>query len=267
MASMDLRIKDKKALVTGSSAGIGFAIATGLAREGAAVVLNGRSPEGLADARSRLLAELPDAQVETVVADVGTAAGSANLIEAVPDIDILVNNAATFEMTPFAEIADAEWTRYFETNVMSGVRLSRHYLDRMLSRAEGRVIFISTDAAVYMAQEMLHYSVTKTAALALARGLAEMTRGTAVTVNSVMPSATATERMGEMVGAIASGSGQTPEEVETGMFQNVLPTSLIQRFVDPEEIANLVVYLASPLASATNGDVVRAEGGVVRSLL
>jgi NAD(P)-dependent dehydrogenase (short-subunit alcohol dehydrogenase family) len=264
---MDLQIEGKKALVTGSSAGIGFAIATGLAKEGAAVVLNGRNHDGLEEARNRLLAEVPDARVETVVADVGTAAGCATLVEAVPEVDILVNNAATFEMVPFAEIADAEWVRYFEINVMSGVRLARHYLDGMLSRDAGRVIFISTDAAVHMAQEMLHYSVTKTAALALSRGLAEMTRGTAVTVNSVMPSATATERMGEMVGGIAAQTGQTPAEVEAAMFRDALPTSLIQRFIDPVEIANLVVYLASPLASVTNGDAVRAEGGVVRSLL
>lgn len=264
---MDLQLKGKKALVTGSSAGIGFAIATGLAREGARVVLNGRSPESLEDARARLSEEVPGATVATVAADVGTAAGAAALIEAVPEVDILVNNAATFEMVPFAEIADDEWIRYFEVNVMSGLRLSRHYLDGMLSRDDGRIVFISTDAAIHMAQEMLHYSVTKTAALALARGLAEMTRGTAVTVNSVMPSATATERMGEMVSGMAEQTGQTPEEFEAAMFQNALPTSLLQRFLAPAEIANLVVYLASPLAGATNGDTVRAEGGVVRSLL
>jgi NAD(P)-dependent dehydrogenase (short-subunit alcohol dehydrogenase family) len=264
---MDLQLNDKKALVTGSSAGIGFAISTGLAREGATVVLNGRNPESLAAARARLLGEVPEAEVETVVADVATAAGSAGLIEAIPDVDILVNNAATFAMQPFAEISDAEWSRYFETNVMSGMRLSRHYLHGMLSRDDGRIVFISTDAAVHMALEMLPYSVTKTAALALARGLAEMTRGTRVTVNSVMPSATATERMGEMVSGMAGQTGQTPAEFEAAMFQNALPTSLLERLIEPQEIANLVVYLASPLSSATNGDAVRAEGGVVRSPL
>jgi 3-oxoacyl-[acyl-carrier protein] reductase len=262
---MDLQLNDKKALVTGSSAGIGFAIAAGLAREGATVVLNGRGPETLAAARARLLGKVPGAAVETVVADVATAEGCATLIEAVADVDILVNNAATFEMAPFAEIPDAEWSRYFETNVLSGMRLSRHYLDGMLARDDGRILFISTDAAVHMAVEMLPYSVTKTAALALARGLAEMTRGTRVTVNSVMPSATATERMGEMVSGMAGQQGQTPEEFEAAMFQNALPSSLLQRFLEPAEIANLVVYLASPLSSATNGDAVRAEGGVLRS--
>jgi 3-oxoacyl-[acyl-carrier protein] reductase len=264
---MDLELNDKTALVTGSSAGIGFAIATGLAREGAAVVLNGRGADSLAAARERLLAEVPGARVETVVADVATAAGAEALTAAVPAVDILVNNAATFDIAPFAEIPDAEWSRYFETNVMSGVRLARHYLPGMLARDEGRIVFISTDAAVNMSTEMLHYSVTKTAALALARGLAEMTAGTKVTVNSVMPSATATERMKEMIGGIAEGSGQSPAEVEAGFFATNLQTSLLRRFAEPEEIASLVTYLASPRAILTNGDAVRAEGGIVRSLV
>ncbi len=253
--------------MTGSSAGIGYAIAEGFAREGAKVVVNGRDAERLGQARERLLAAVPGAEVTGVVADVGTAEGAAAVIEAAPEVDVLVNNVSSFELRPFAEISDEEWERYFRTNVLSGVRLSRHHLDRMLARNSGRILFVSSDAAVDMAVEMLHYSVTKTATLALARGLAELTKGTRVTVNAVLPGPTVTEGVAGMLDGASAQTGLTRDELEARFFAENRPTSLIQRFATPDEVANLVLYLASPLAAITNGAAVRAEGGVVRSVL
>lgn len=264
---MNLRLDGRTALITGSSAGIGLAIATGLAREGAVVWLNGRHADRLEEARARLLAEVPDAEVALVTADVGSAGGAEQVLAEVPDVDVLVNNAATFGPQPFAEIPDDEWTRFFETNVMSGVRLSRHHLGRMLTRGEGRIVFIGSDAAAQASTDQLHYSVTKTALLALSRGLAEMTRGTAVTVNTVLPGPTATEGTGIVMDGIAEQTGMTREEIVGGLFADVVPSSLLRRLAQPEEIANLVVFLASPLSAVTNGAAVRAEGGILRSIL
>ncbi|MFC6093757.1 SDR family NAD(P)-dependent oxidoreductase [Saccharothrix lopnurensis] len=264
---MDLQLQGRTALVTGSSAGIGYAIAEGFAREGAKVVLNGRDGERLAQAGKRLAAAVPGADVVEVVADVGTAEGSDVVIAAAPDVDVLVNNVSSFELRPFPEISDEEWLRYFQTNVLSGVRLSRHHLDRMISRNRGRIVFISSDAAVDMAVQMLHYSVTKTATLALARGLAELTKGTAVTVNTVLPGPTLTEGVAGMLDGASAQTGLGRDQLEARFFQENRPTSLIQRFATPDEVANLVLYLASPLAAITNGAAVRAEGGVVRSVL
>ncbi|QQQ74868.1 SDR family oxidoreductase [Saccharothrix sp. 6-C] len=264
---MDLRLTGKTALVTGSTAGIGYATAVALAREGAAVVLNGRGAPRVAEAARRLAAEVPGAGITAAPGDVGTAEGAAAVTAAVPEVDVLVNNVSVFGPRPFADIPDSEWTRYFDTNVMSGVRLSRHYLAGMLARDDGRVVFVGSDAAVDMAVEMLHYSVTKTATLALARGLAELTKGTNVTVNTVLPGPTLTEGVGAMLDAGVAHTGLTREELQEQFFRHTRPTSLLQRFATPDEVANLIAYLASPLASVTNGAAVRAEGGVVRSVL
>jgi 3-oxoacyl-[acyl-carrier protein] reductase len=263
---MDLLLNGRRALVTGSSAGIGFAIATGLAREGVAVTLNGRDKTRLEAAREHLLADVPDASAEVVAADIATAAGAAAVIEAVPDVDILVNNAAVYGPARFEDITDAEWSRYFEANLLSSVRLTRHHLGRMIDRGWGRILFIGSDAAVEVSPEMIHYSVTKTGALALARGLAERTRGTAVTVNSVLPGPTRTLGLGAVMDAVSGQMGVNRSDLEAGFFTSGRPSSLLQRFIEPGEIADLVTYLASPLAGATNGAVVRAEGGILHSI-
>jgi NAD(P)-dependent dehydrogenase (short-subunit alcohol dehydrogenase family) len=264
---MDLHLQDTTALVTGSSAGIGFATAEALAREGARVVLNGRDPDRLAAAQARIEAAIPGATVSAIAADVATADGAEAVIAAAPAVDILVNNTGTFGPEPFLEIPDAEWTRFFETNVMSGVRLSRHYIQGMLERDSGRIVFVGTDAAVRTQVDQLHYSVTKTAVLALARGLAEMTKGTKVTVNSVLPGPTMTEGVSRLLDGFVAQTGLSPEQLERQLFETNFAASLLQRFVTPHEVANLVVYLASPLSSATNGDAVRAEGGLLQSIV
>jgi NAD(P)-dependent dehydrogenase (short-subunit alcohol dehydrogenase family) len=264
---MDLRLRDKRVLITGSSAGIGFAAAAGFAREGAAVMLNGRNEARLDDAKKRLFALVPDASVRAIAADVGTAKGCADLIEALPELDVLVNNAGIFEPKPFASIPDEDWMRFFEVNVMSGVRLSRHYLERMLAKGEGRILFVSSESGSQIPVEMIHYGMTKTAQLAISRGLAELTRGTNVTVNTVLPGPTASEGVSDFVAKLASEQGLSPEEMEKQFFATARPSSLLQRFATSEEIANLIVYLASPRASATNGAAVRVDGGVLRSIL
>jgi 3-oxoacyl-[acyl-carrier protein] reductase len=264
---MDLHLEGKLALITGSSAGIGFASAVALAREGAAVVLNGRDAGRLAAAEQRLRAMVSSATVRAVCADVSTPEGCAELIEAVSAVDILINNAATFGPQPFAEIPHAEWTRFFETNVMSGVRLSRHYLGAMLAQNRGRILFISSESAVHVTAGQLHYAVTKTALLALSRGLAELTRGTEVTVNTVLPGPTATEGVDTVITNIAGQSGRSRDEIVGHLFATDQAGSLLQRLALPAEVANLIAYLASPLASLTNGAVVRAEGGAVQTIL
>jgi 3-oxoacyl-[acyl-carrier protein] reductase len=264
---MDLQLQDKTALITGSSAGIGFASAVALAQEGASVVLNGRDADRLTDAEERLLSLVPRASVRTSVADVSTADGAEDLIEAMPDVDILINNAATIHPQPFAEIPDAEWTRFFETNVMSGVRLSRHYLPGMLTRNTGRILFISSEAGVHVTAGQLHYAVTKTALLALSRGLAEMTRGTEVTVNTILPGPTATENVDKQIEGMVSETGMSRDQLVESFVATDQAGSLLQRLAAPDEVANLIAYLASPLASVTNGAVVRAEGGTLASIL
>ena len=264
---MHLGLEGKRVLVTGSTAGIGLAVAVGFAREHARVILNGRTDVRLAAARESLLAAAPGADVDVVAADLSTATGAAAMTSARPDVDVLVNNVGIFEAKAFDRISDEEWLRFFETNVMSGVRLSRFYLPKMLARNAGRIVFVSSESAIAVPVEMIHYGATKTAQLAVARGLAEMTSGTRVTVNTVLPGPTLSEGVGQFVADLATHRGIDAERVEREFFTNVRPTSLIKRFATPEEIANMIVYVASDAASATNGAALRVDGGVVRTIL
>jgi len=253
-------------LVTGSTSGIGHAIAEGLAAAGADVVVNGRTDARVEAALARLAEAVPGARIRGVAADVSTAAGCQALIAAVPEVDILVNNAGIFEPRDFFDIPDDDWVRFFEVNVMSGVRLARAYLPGMLKRNWGRIIFISSESALNIPKEMIHYGTTKTAQLAISRGLAEMTRGTAVTVNSVLPGPTMSEGVETFVQDLAKQSGQSVEQAASQFVRQFRPTSLLQRFASVEEIANMVVYVASRQASATNGAALRAEGGIVQTI-
>jgi NAD(P)-dependent dehydrogenase (short-subunit alcohol dehydrogenase family) len=264
---MDLQLTNKKALVTGSTAGIGFAIASLFAEEGASVVVTGRSPRRVEQAVDRVQTKRKNAQVTGVAADLGTKEGVDLLIRDVPSVDILVNNLGIFEPKPFGEISDEDWLRFFEVNVLSGVRLSRFYLPQMLQKNWGRIVFISSESAINTPVEMVHYGVTKTAQLALARGLAESTAGTAVTVNSVLAGPTRSEGVERFVQDVAKGQGTDAAGVEAEFFRTVRPTSLLKRFETPEEVAAMVVYLCSPRASATNGSALRVDGGVVRSIV
>jgi NAD(P)-dependent dehydrogenase (short-subunit alcohol dehydrogenase family) len=251
---MDLQLKGKRALVTGSTAGIGYAIAAALAREGAEVVVNGRTQEGVATAVAKLKAETGGAIVG-FAGDLGGAPAPAAeaLARAHPEIDILVNNLGIFEPKPFEEIPDVDWLRFFEVNVVSGARLARLYLPGMRRANWGRIIFISSESGLQIPVEMIHYGVTKSAQISLARGLAEAVAGTGITVNSVLPGPTKSRGVVDFVDALSKGSGKSFDELQTEFFEKVRPTSLIKRFASPEEVASLVAYIASPLASATTG--------------
>jgi NAD(P)-dependent dehydrogenase (short-subunit alcohol dehydrogenase family) len=262
---MDLQLKGKRALVTGSTAGIGFAIAAALAREGAAVVVSGRTKERVEAAVEKLRA-FSSSEVHGLAADLGTSDGTREATTRFPEIEILINNLGIFEPRVFEQIPDEDWLRFFEVNVLSGVRLSRYYLPRMKQKNWGRIIFISSESALQIPAEMIHYGMTKTAQLAVARGLAETTIGTDVTVNCVLPGPTASEGVTEFVGALAASQNQSREQVEREFFAHARPSSLLKRFERPEEIASVVAFVASPLASAINGAAVRADGGVVRSI-
>ena len=264
---MDLQLTNKKALVTGSTAGIGFAVASLLAQEGAAVVVNGRSQRRVAQAVQRIRTERKNAQVTGVPADLGTKEGVNLLIRDVPVVDILVNNLGIFEPKPFSEITDEDWLRFFEVNVLSGARLSRFYLPQMLQKNWGRIVFISSESGVNIPVEMVHYGVTKTAQIALARGVAETTAGTGVTVNSVLPGPTRSEGVERFVEDLAKGQGTDAARVEAEFFRTARPSSLLRRFATPEEVAAMVVYVCSPQASATNGSALRVDGGVIRSIM
>jgi len=263
---MKIDLSGKTALVTGSTSGIGNAIARGLASAGAAVVVNGRTQIKVDATVAAMAKVLPDAKVRGVAADVSTAAGCNALVAALPDVDILINNAGIFEPKGFFEIPDEDWSRFFEVNVMSGVRLSRTYLPGMLKRNWGRIVFISSESALNIPKEMIHYGTTKTAQLAVSRGLAEMTRGTAVTVNSVLPGPTMSEGVEAFVKDLAKQNGQSVEEAASRFVKQFRPTSLLERFASVEEIANMVVYVASKEASATNGAALRAEGGIIQTI-
>jgi NAD(P)-dependent dehydrogenase (short-subunit alcohol dehydrogenase family) len=263
---MKIDLSGKTALVTGSTAGIGFAIAKGLAAAGAEVLINGRSQARVDEAVEKLARAVTGSKVRGVAADVATAAGCDALIKAQGELDILVNNAGIFEARDFFAIPDQDWTRFFEANVMSGVRLSRAYLSGMLTRNWGRIIFISSESALNIPTEMIHYGTTKTAQLAISRGLAKLTRGTNVTVNAVLPGPTMSEGAEGFVKDLARQSGQSEEAAAKDFIALHRPSSLLQRFAGVEEIANMVVYVASQQASATNGAALRAEGGVVDTI-
>jgi NAD(P)-dependent dehydrogenase (short-subunit alcohol dehydrogenase family) len=261
---MDLQLKGKLALVSGSTAGIGLAIATALAREGARVIINGRTRAAV-DKVVESVRAATRADVLGFAGDLSLAADAESLAREFPDVQILINNLGIFEPKPFEEIPDADWLRFFDVNVLSGVRLARLYLPSMRRANWGRIIFISSESGVQIPAEMIHYGVTKTAQLAVSRGLAEAVAGTGITVNCVLPGPTKSRGVTEFVEALSRNSGQSFEAFEAEFFEKVRPTSLIKRFASPEEVASLVTYLASPLASATTGAALRVDGGVVKS--
>jgi NAD(P)-dependent dehydrogenase (short-subunit alcohol dehydrogenase family) len=263
---MKIDLSGKTALVTGSTAGIGRAIARGLAVAGAEVVVNGRSQDKVDATVAAIAKAVPGSKLRGVAADVSTAAGCEALVAALPDVDILINNAGIFEPKGFFDIPDEDWTRFFDINVMSGIRLSRAYMQGMLKRNWGRIVFISSESALMIPTEMIHYGMTKTAQLSVSRGLAELTRGTAVTVNSVMPGPTMSEGVETFVANLARQNGQSEKEAAASFIKQHRPGSLIQRFASVDEIANMVVYVSSKEASATNGAALRAEGGLVQTI-
>ncbi|MEY2438658.1 MAG: hypothetical protein QOI34_43 [Verrucomicrobiota bacterium] len=263
---MDLELTGKIAFVSGSTAGIGLAIATRLARDGADVVINGRTEERVRVALSQIKTDVRNVDIRGIAVDLGTADGCADLVRQLPQVDILVNNVGIFEPKPFEQISDADWERFFAVNVMSGVRLSRAYLPLMKEKNWGRIVFISSESGLQIPAEMIHYGMTKTAQLAVARGLAETCQGTNVTVNSVLPGPTASEGVTEFVSNLAAQEKMSPADFEKEFFKTARPTSILKRFIQPDEIANVVAFVCSPLASAMNGSAVRADGGVVRSI-
>jgi NAD(P)-dependent dehydrogenase (short-subunit alcohol dehydrogenase family) len=260
---MDLKLKNRCALVSGSAKGIGRAIAMALAGEGARVIVTGRSEASVAAAQAEIRRPFPDARLDGFAGDLADAAAVKELVGRFPVVDILVNNLGIYEPKPFEEIPDEDWLRIFEINVMSGVRLARTYLPQMKERNWGRIVFISSESAIQIPTEMIHYGMTKTAQLAISRGLAETCAGTGVTVNAVLPGPTRSAGVEALVSTLSAG--RPFEEYEREFFQTVRPTSLLQRFAAPAEVANLVAYLCSPLSSATNGAALRVDGGIVKS--
>jgi NAD(P)-dependent dehydrogenase (short-subunit alcohol dehydrogenase family) len=263
---MDTGLKDKRALVTGSTAGIGFATARALTREGAHVTVNGRTRERVRNAVDQLQRDFPGAIVHGIATDLSNAQGCKQLIDDLPEVDVLVNNLGIYEPKAFEEIPDEDWIRFFETNVLSGIRLSRHYVQGMRNRNWGRIVFISSESALQIPTEMIHYGMTKTAQLAVARGLAETLSGTGVTVNSVLPGPTASEGVGGFVARMAADRGVDAATVEREFFAQTRPSSVLQRFATPDEVAAMVAYVCSAPASATTGAALRVDGGVVRAI-
>lgn len=263
---MDLGLASKVALVTGSTAGIGFATAEALAREGARVIVNGRTSERVEAAVSLLRQSIARSDIQGIAADLATAAGCDRVIRAFPEVDVLVNNMGIFEPKAFEDISDVDWMRFFEANVLSGVRLSRHYVGGMRSRNWGRIVFVSSESGLQIPTEMIHYGVTKTAQLAVARGLAETLAGTQVTVNSVLPGPTSSEGVGRFVAQMAHSSGKDAATVEREFFQSARPTSILKRFATTAEVAAMITYVCSAQASATTGAALRVDGGVVRAI-
>jgi NAD(P)-dependent dehydrogenase (short-subunit alcohol dehydrogenase family) len=263
---MDLKLKDKTAFISGSTAGIGLATAKRFLAEGARVVINGRTQQAVDKIVSELASSYAHAQVSGMAADFSKPEEVKALIAALPEIDILINNVAIFEPKAFADIPDEDWWRFFEVNVMSGIRLSRHLFPKMIAKNWGRIIFISSESAVFIPGEMVHYGMTKTAQVAVSRGLAELTKGTGVTVNSILPGPTRSRGIGGFLDDLSKSRQQSKQETEDDFFKNVRPTSLLQRFATVEEIADTVVYFSSPLAAATNGAAIHVDGGVIRSV-
>lgn len=260
---MDLHLRGKSALVTGSTGGIGFAIAELLAREGADVIVTGRSQERVDRAVEKV--SIGDGKISGIVADLATAGGAEQLTSQLDSVDILINNVGMYEPKEFLSITDQDWFEMFEVNVMSGIRLSRFYLPGMLNKNWGRIIFISSESGVNIPAEMIHYGMSKTAQIAVARGLSELTSATNVTVNSVLPGPTRSEGVEKFIKDIAKAKGISENDVERDFFETVRPSSLIKRFATCEEVANMVAYLVSEQASATNGAAVRVEGGCIKS--
>lgn len=266
ICKMDYQLKGKTALITGSTAGIGFAIAQLLALEGATVIINGRTDARVSEAINKIKSIYSGANLIPMAADLSQQHGIKAIIDKITSIDILVNNLGIYEVKPFSEISDEDWLHLFDVNVMSGIRLSRHYLPSMFKNNWGRIIFISSESGLQIPAEMIHYGVTKTAQIAVARGIAETTAGTNVTVNSVLPGPTKSEGVLQFVENIAQETHQSPEQVEKDFFNSVRPTSILKRFTTSEEVAAMVAFLCSPLSSGINGSAVRVDGGVVKSI-
>jgi len=264
---MDYQLEGKMCLVTGSTAGIGLAIATALAAEGAKVIVNGRTDDRVAEAIDKIRKVHPKAKLEAFAGDFSEVDEIKEVVARFPEIDVLVNNVGTYGVKPFNELTDADWQAIIETNFYSGLRLSRAFLPGMMNRNWGRIIFISSESGIQIPVEMIHYGVTKTMQLALSRGLAETTKGTGVTVNSVLPGPTRSEGVDGFVKDMARKQGKPVGDVEKGFFKDARPSSLLQRFATVEEVANMVAFVASPLSSATNGAALRVDGGVVRSIV
>lgn len=260
---MDLMLQDKSALVSGSTKGIGLAVATLLAAEGARVIVNGRTEATVNEAMAEIRSTAPKAKLDGFAGDLSAPGPAAELVRRFPAVDILVNNLGIFERKPFEQIADEDWQRFFDVNVMSGVRLSRAYLPGMKVRNWGRIVFISSESGIQIPPDMVHYGMTKSAQLAISRGLAENCAGTAVTVNAVLPGPTLTH--GNKAAIARRAPGKALAEVEKEFFQVHRPTSLLKRYATPEEVASLVAYVCSPLSSATNGAALRVDGGVVKA--
>src|SRR5262245_27937130 len=260
---MDLDLSGKLALVTGSTRGIGLASARGLAEMGAEVIINGRERAAVDEAIAQIRKIAPKAKLQAAAFDLGGAGGCAAIVKQFPEVDVLGNNLGIYEPKPFFEIEDADWSKMFEVNVMSGVRMTRHYLKRMLEKDWGRVVFVSSASGIFVPKEMVHYGFSKAAQLFIARGAAEMTKGTHVTVNSVLPGPTWVEMAPTRLAARAKGMGTTVDDLVARTFSERRPASLLQRYAKPEEVANLICYLCSKASSATNGAALRADGGIV----
>ena len=263
---MDLQLTNKRAFISGSTQGIGYSIAKALLREGAAVVINGRDESRLQHAVRRLEADVPDGRVTGIAADFTDAAQVQRLLATLGGVDILINNVGLFEVAPFAAIPDEDWTRYFEVNVMSGVRLSRALLPGMLEAGWGRILFIGSESGVNIPADMIHYGMTKAGMLAVSNGLAKLTRGTGLTINTILGGPTYSDGVANTIEGIAEAQQISTDDLKAAISSGN-QTSLLERFIDPDEIANLAVYLSSPLSSATNGTAVRADGGTLTTIL